>query len=135
MLTAVDSSVLLDVAAADPAWADASEAALRRASREGGLVICECVLAEITPALGADAIDEFLHDWNLRFVPSSAASSKLAGAMLAVHLARGGKRSRVAADFLIGAHAQLHAARLLARDRGYLRDYFGKLTVWDPAAK
>lgn len=135
MVTAVDTSVLLDVVTDDPRWADASEAALRRASREGSLVIGECVLAEITPALGAAAIAEFLDDWNLCFIPSSRASALLAGKLFGTHLARGGKGGRVVPDFLIGAHAQLHAERLLARDRGYLRDYFKKLTVWQPAAK
>jgi len=53
--------------------------------------------------------------------------------MFAVHLARGGKVGRVLPDFLIGAHAQLHAERLLARDRGYLRDYFKKISLWDPS--
>ena len=134
MVTAVDSSVLLDVIMDDPRWADASEAALRRASQEGSLVICECVLAEITPALGNAAIEEFLDDWNIRFVPSSLASATLAGKFYGTQLARGGKGGRVVPDFLIGAHAQLHAERLLARDRGYLRDYFKKLAVWQPAA-
>ena len=134
MVTAVDSSVLLDVVTDDPRWADASEAALRQASREGSLVIGECVLAEITPALGADEVAEFLHDWNIRFIPSSVASSTLAGKLFGAHLARGGKGGRVVPDFLIGAHAQLHAERLLARDRGYLRDYFKKLSVWQPVA-
>ena len=135
MVTAVDSSVLLDVVSDDSKWADATEAALRKASRAGGLVICECVLAEITPVLGADADAEFLDNWNLRFFPSSAARAQLAGARFAVHFARGGKGDRVVPDFLIGAHAQLHAERLLARNRGYLRDYFKKLTVWAPGAK
>ncbi len=135
MVTAVDTSVLLDVVTDDAKWADVSEAALRRASREGSLVICDCVLAELTPALGEENVAEFLDDWNIRFVPSSAESAVLAGKLFASHLARGGKGGRIVPDFLVGAHAQLHAERLLARDRGYLRDYFKSLKVWNPSAK
>ena len=49
------------------------------------------------------------------------------------YLERGGKRGRVVPDFLIAAHAQLHAEGLLARDRGYYRDYFRNLTLFDPS--
>jgi predicted nucleic acid-binding protein len=48
---------------------------------------------------------------------------------------RGGSRSRVIADFLIGAHASLQADRLLTRDRGFYRSYFPGLTVIDPAVE
>lgn len=132
MRTALDSSVLLDVVTDDPKWADASEAALRRAAREGGLIIGECVLAEITPAIGADHLDEFLHDWNIHFEPSTSESARLAGRHFAAYLARGGKGGRIVPDFLIAAHAQINADRLLGRDRGYLRDYFKQLKVWQP---
>jgi len=44
---------------------------------------------------------------------------------------RGGRRDRVAADFLIGAHALLQANRLLTRDRGFYRAYFSSLKVID----
>ena len=77
--------------------------------------------------------DELLTDWQLDFVPSSRESAELAGANFSSHLARGGKQGRVVADFLIGAHAQLNADRLISRDRGYVRDYFDELTVLDPA--
>ena len=45
---------------------------------------------------------------------------------------QGGKRTRVAADFLIGAHAQFQADQLLTRDQGFYRSYFKRLTVLDP---
>lgn len=57
----------------------------------------------------------------------------MAGEYFARHLKRGGKQGRIVADFLIGAHAQMHADRLLARARGYLRDYFEDLLVLDPS--
>ena len=133
MLTAVDSSVLLDVIIDAPRQAQSSEDALRKASAQGGLIICECVLAEIRPAFAdADAIDQFLSDWQLRFVPSSRESALRAGEIFGVYLARRGKGGRVIADFLIGAHASFHADRLLARDRGYLRDYFSQLKLLTP---
>ncbi len=132
MVTAVDSSVLLDVLTDDRTWADASEAALRRADKDGTLIIGECVLAEITPAVGADNLTAFLHDWDIAFVPANEESARLAGKNFALYLARGGKGGRILPDFLIAAHAQVHADRLLVRDRGYLRDYFKPLKIWQP---
>ena len=61
MITAVDSSVILDVVTDDPAFAEASERALRKAAIEGQLVACECVHAEIYPAFdGRSSFGEFL---------------------------------------------------------------------------
>jgi predicted nucleic acid-binding protein len=133
VITALDSSVLLDVLVDAPQFAARSEAALRTIAAEGALVVGECVLAEIRPALTASQLDEFLGDWSIGFVPSSRTSSILAGEMYARYLQR--RRTtpgRVVADFLIGAHAMSHADRLLARDRGYYRDYFKGLNLIEP---
>jgi predicted nucleic acid-binding protein len=132
MKTALDTSVILDVLTDDRTWAARSEQALKSAIRLGPLVVGECVLAEIVPALGEDAIASFLTDWNIQFLPSTLESSQLAGVMFAHYLARSGTQKRVLADFLIGAHALIHTRRLLARDRGYYRDYFSGLDVIEP---
>ncbi|MBI2924898.1 MAG: type II toxin-antitoxin system VapC family toxin [Verrucomicrobia bacterium] len=132
MVTAVDTSVLLDVLLNDPQHSGPSIAALRQAANEGSLVICETALAEIVPTLAPADVPQFLSDWNLTFTPSSQRSALLAGEMFRTYLKRGGKRGRVVPDFLIAAHAQHHAQRLLARDRGYYRDYFTQLQLWDP---
>jgi predicted nucleic acid-binding protein len=132
MVTAVDTSVLLDVLLDDPQFGPVSTAALRQAASEGPLIIGETALAEVVPVLAPGDLPQFLSDWNLAFVPSSQASAVLAGEMFRTCLDRGGKRGRVVPDFLIAAHGQLHAQRLLARDRGYYRDYFKGLDLWDP---
>jgi len=132
MRTAVDTSVLLDFVTDDRPRADAAERALRRAREEGVLIVSECVLAELRPAFVGDEMREFLSDWEIEFVPGDWQSALLAGQIFLHYLQRRPGRRVVVPDFLIGAHAQVHADRLLARDRGYLRDYFRNLSVWVP---
>jgi hypothetical protein len=63
------------------------------------------------------------------FDPFDRDCAELAGAMWRDYRRSGGSRSRLAADFLIGAHAQVRGGRLLTRDRGFYRRYFAAVAV------
>lgn len=142
MITALDTNVLLDVFLADRAYGEASRAALMRCVDEGGLVASEVVWAEVAtffpePSEGARALE----DLGVRFVEMDEEAALVAAQRWAAHRRRSaGRRQRppgdgerrVAADFLIGAHALRYADRLLTRDRGFYRRAFRGLEVLDP---
>ena len=78
--------------------------------------------------------DEFLQSIEIHGEPLRREALFLASRASRTYRQRGGQRERILADFLIGAHAQAQATRLLSRDRGFYRGLFPKLTLVDPAA-
>jgi predicted nucleic acid-binding protein len=130
MITAVDISVLLDVLANDPSHVEKSEALLARAYQQGSLIICPVVYAELAPsARDRRQLDGWLQRGGIRTVGLTAEHGYAAGLAHAAYRKAGGKRDRVLADFLIGAHAVHEANRLLTRDRGFYRKYFAGLEI------
>lgn len=133
MITAVDTSLLLDIFSADPTFGTVSAAGARSALAEGALIACDVVWAEIAAAFpsageAADAMDRL----GVRFTPLDPAAAAQSGQAWRSYRKAGGSRTRVVADFLIGAHASMQADRLLTRDRGFFRKHFTGLTVVDP---
>jgi predicted nucleic acid-binding protein len=80
------------------------------------------------------AANEALASLGVDFVPMTSGAALKAGTAWRTYRKRGGRRNRVIADFLIGAHAVDASDRLLTRDRGFYRSYFRSLRVLDPAA-
>lgn len=133
MITALDTNVLLDVLGADPEFGEGSAAALRAALDEGRAVACEVVWSEVAGFFPSTSdARAALETLGVHFDPLGLDASLAAGAAWKAYRARGGKRERMIADFLVGAHAAGQADRLLTRDRGFYRTYFGKLAVLDP---
>lgn len=131
MITAVDSSILLDVPTDDPKFATRSIAALETALAEGTLVICDMVVPEISPVIGSD-LKNFLRDFGISYSALTLESAEFGGGIFATYLKNGGKRGQIIADFIIGAHALHQTSRLLTRDEGFQRKYFEKLRIWYP---
>ena len=142
MKVAVDTSVLLDVLGGDPAFGPGSREALRGAYDSGSLVVCEVVWSEVRANFPAE--EQFrasMDALGLRFSSLTVEAASLAGTLWREHHARrprarsgaAAAAKRVVADFLVGAHAQLQADALLARDRGFFRSYFKELRLLQPS--
>lgn len=132
MKTAVDTSVLLAVFNGEPEGASWLEA-LVQARRQGPLVVCDVVYAELAPAFGAEAeLKGALGKLGATFEPVSPAAAWLAGSLFRAYRDAGGPRQHLVPDFLIAAHARVQADRLAAVDRGYLRAYFSDLALLTP---
>ena len=154
MITAVDTNMLLDVLIPDAPHGDASERALAQAVRAGAVIVAEAVYAELAAHFPQqEELDRFLADTGLRLEPSSPEALYRAGRAWSEYVSRrpaplacpqcGASqdllcercgstiqpRRHVVADFMIGAHAIVHADRLLTRDRGYYATYFPQLTL------
>ena len=134
MITAVDTSVLIDVFGADARFGTLSATALRLCLNEGAVVACSVVWSEARAAFPSDeAFQQALRTLGIGFSAPSEQSATLAGISWKRYRAAGGKRDRVIADFLIGAHAASQCDRLLTRDRGYYKKYFSGLVIVDPS--
>jgi predicted nucleic acid-binding protein len=129
MITAVDSSVLWALFNDEPGSENWSRL-LMNASREGGLVICDIVFAEIAPAFAScgEAL-ETLEKLNIRFEPTAGEAAYEAGTVFKAYRREGGPRSHMIPDFLVASHALHQSDRLAAIDRGYLRRYFPNLKL------
>jgi predicted nucleic acid-binding protein len=130
MITFVDTNVLLDVFLPDPEWGEKSVRLLEQAFQEGSMIINEIVYAELAPQFGKrDLLDTTLAKLGIRILPLDKDVAFRAGLAWKEYRERRGRRNRILADFLIGAHAETQAERLLTRDRGFYRKYFGSLEI------
>ena len=134
MITAVDTNILLDILVPNEHFYEASADALQEAASEGSLVISDIVYAELCIHFeNQRECDAFLESNEIRVQALTREAHFIASRAWRTYRQQGGKRTRILADFLIGAHAQKQATRLLSRDRGFYRKLFPSLDLHDPA--
>lgn len=134
MITAVDANIIFDISFPDAIFGLSSKEKLRKASQEGGLIICEAVYAEIASLFHAPKeLGHFLEGTGIELKASLPETLWKAG-----HLWRHARKvsidepripRRMLADFLIGAHALSQADRLLTRDKDFFRRAFRGLRL------
>jgi predicted nucleic acid-binding protein len=134
MITAIDTNILLDILVPNENFYEASANALQNAAGNGSLVISDIVYAELCIHFEAQReCDAFLEENEIRVQALVRETHFLASSAWRTYRKQGGKRTRILADFLIGAHAQKQATRLLSRDRGFYRKLFPALDLHNPA--
>lgn len=124
MITAVDTNVLLDLFLAGAEHHEESAQALRVAHDAGEIIASDIVYAEIVPHFGdRSLLDGALREANVSLSPIDTDIAWQAGLRWMRYRRAGGPRTRLLADFLIGAHALASADAFLTRDSGFYDTY------------
>lgn len=128
MITAVDTSVLLDVFLPDDQHGEQSRQRLQDAYDTGAIIVCDIVYAELAAWFrNRTTLDGALQAINATASPIDSDIAYEAGLRWKRYREAGGPRKRIISDFLIGAHAIAVADAFLTRDRGFFATYFPEL--------
>lgn len=154
MIASIDTNILLDILIQDEKFFPHSKKLIDKYISKGQLIICEIVYAELASQFTTySELKDFLADTGIKLIYPNENSLFLAGERWKVYLKTrknklqcpycGGEmsvncpkcksiisfRQHIISDFIIGAHALIHAELLLSRDRGFYKTYFKDLKI------
>jgi hypothetical protein len=138
VVTAVDTNVLSTLLFGKQSELEEVKSLLKQCHKEGEVVICPIVFAELVaaPRVNEQLIDTFLRDifvrveWTLHEAVWRQAARAYQSYANSRRKQPGdtGPR-RIMADFVVGAHATLHAEQLLTFDKRLFNSAFPKLKL------
>ena len=129
----VDTNVLLAAPERDPAPADCSQRPFEPLALTDTLTINPVIYAEFSIGYARiEEVEAVLAAVAMPIAPMPREALFLAGKAFLQYRQRGGSRSGVLPDFLIGAHASVEGWRLLTRDVARYRSYFPGLQLIAP---
>lgn len=129
----VDTNVVLDVIENDPEWAAWSQAQLDSAALKDILIINPVIYAELSLAFRRiEELERMLTKTGLRVEPIPREALFLAAKVFLKYRRKGGVKTGVLPDFLIGAHAAVLDLPLLTRDTARYETYFPSLKLISP---
>jgi predicted nucleic acid-binding protein len=134
--TALDTNILSALWSSEP-LAPQISSRLAALYAEGGLVICGVVYVELFahPSVNKNFIDKFLAETGIAvdFILDEhvwhAAANGFAAYARRRRRSAGGTPKHLPVDFLVAAHASLHADRLMTLDATRYRQDFPKLRI------
>jgi predicted nucleic acid-binding protein len=134
MILLLDTNVVIDVLTADPSWSGWSTNALSAEVKRGrSLAIDEIVYAEVSAFFDTQrSLDIELAALSIELHSVTLQALYAAGRAFASYRHRGGPRSTILPDFIIGAHAADLNVPLVTRDVRRYRTYFPDLTLITP---
>jgi predicted nucleic acid-binding protein len=129
----VDSNVLLDVLSDQLPWNAWSAAELAAAGDAGPIIINVVIFGEVSAGFGAlHEVEALLPPDLYRREAIPFEAGFVAGRAFGEYRRRGGQRTMILPDFLIGAHAVVGGHRLLTRDAARYRSYFPEVELIAP---
>lgn len=132
----VDSCVVIDVLENDRKWADWSQSQLETWSARGPLLINPVIYAELAAyAKSKESLETEIATAGLLMREMPRDALFLAGRAHAAYRSRGGLRTGILADFMVGAHAAVAGCPLLTRDRRRYAAYFPSLALVTPESR
>ncbi|AHE52749.1 type II toxin-antitoxin system VapC family toxin [Sphingomonas sanxanigenens] len=130
----VDTNVVIDLLQHDPRWHRWSFEAVAAAQLEGEVAVSAIVMGELAPVANDVAgLTAMLDRLGLSVHDLAAPAAHRAGQAHHAYRKAGGKRDKILADFLIGAHAVDQADALITRDPRHYRSYFPALALISPS--